>query len=46
MKQNKQDNTHTRPPARARTHAPGQLALWKTSYYRCGPLISAYIDKN
>ena len=44
MKQNKQDNTHTH--ARPLAHAPGQLALWKTSYYRCGPLIAAYIDKN
>ena len=49
MKQNKQDNlTHTHTPARSRTNARTWIIgfVKNVSYYRCGPLIAAYIDKN
>ena len=50
MKQNKQDKTHTHTPARSRTNARTWIIVIgfvkNVSYYRCGPLIAAYIDKN
>ena len=40
--------THTHTPARSRTNARTWIIgfVKNVSYYRCGPLIAAYIDKN
>ena len=40
--------THTHTPARSRTNARTWIIgfVKNVSYYRCGPLTTAYIDKN